>query len=94
MVLSLADAELAGVRELLSDLFISMRGSVEDMLPTDWELAPIQSLIGIEQDEMVTQEKNEFVCIDGAVYSKEFTAKAQAMKTVSLGQVKDQCINF
>ena len=64
-----------------------MRGSVTDMLPSGWELAPIQSLASLPSDLILQREKDYFVCVDGAVFSKEFAAKAQAMKTVSLVQV-------
>ena len=77
------------VRELLVDCFSMMRGSVADMLPSGWELSPTQSLAGAEPDLMDQREKDFFVCVDGAVFSKDFATKAQAMKTVSLGQVKE-----
>jgi len=66
-----------------------MRGSVADMLPSGWELSPTQSLAGADPDLMAEREKHFFVCVDGSVYSKDFAAKAQAMRTVSLGQVKE-----
>ena len=74
------------MKNLLSDYFTVMRGNAQDMLPPDWELAPFQSLVGVDPDLMVQQEHDFFVYVDGAVYSKEFAAKAQAMRTVSLGQ--------
>ena len=64
-----------------------MRGSVQDMMTSGWELAPIQSLVGVDPDLMAQREKEFFVCVDGAIFSKDFAVKAQAMKTVSLGQV-------
>ncbi len=67
-----------------------MRGSVADMLPSGWELSPTQSLAGADPDLMAQREKDFFVCVDGAVFSKDFATKAQAMKTVSLGQVGDR----
>ena len=75
------------MRKLLSDCFALMRGSEQDMLPRGWELAQTQSLAGMDPDRMVQLEKDYFVSVDGTVFSKEFAAKAQAMKTVSLGQV-------
>ena len=75
------------LRKLLSDCFTTMRGSVQDMLPSGWELAPIQSLVGVDPDRMIQQEKDFFVLVDGTVFSEEFATKAQAMKAVSLGQV-------
>lgn len=64
-----------------------MRGSVQDMMTSGWELAPIQSLVGVDPDLMAQREKEFFVCVDGAIFSKDFAVKAQAMKTISLGQV-------
>ena len=64
-----------------------MRGSLTDMLPTGWELSPTQSLAGINPALMLQHEQDFFVCVDGTVFSKEFATKAQAMKTVTLGQV-------
>ena len=64
-----------------------MRGNVTDMLPPGWELAPSQSLAGVNPDLLLQQEMDFFECVDGAVYSKDFAVKAQAMRTVSLGQV-------
>ena len=64
-----------------------MRASEQDMFPSSWELAPTQSLAGVNPDRMVQQEKDFFVIMDGIVYSEEFATKAQAMKSVSLGQV-------
>jgi len=64
-----------------------MRDSLTDMLPSGWELAPIQSLAGVHPDLISQREKDFFVCVDGTVFSKEFATKAQAMKTVSLVQV-------
>ena len=81
------ESELVAVGELLLDCFATMRDSVQDMLPSGWELAPIQSLVGVDPDLMEQKEKEFFVCVDGTVFSKEFATKAQAMKTVSLGQV-------
>ena len=78
---------LRTVRELLEDCFLVMRGSVEDMLPSGWELSPTQSLAGADPDLMAEREKDFFVCVDGSVYSKDFATKAQSMKTVLLGQV-------
>ena len=69
------------------DCFSTMRGSVADMLPSGWELAPIQSLAGVQAELISQREKDFFVCVDSTVFSKEFAAKAQAMKTVSLVQV-------
>lgn len=80
-------SELAAVSTLLADCFSAMRGNVQDMLPSDWELSPTQSLIGVDPNLIAQREKSDFVCVDGAVFSKEFAAKAQAMKTVSLGKV-------
>jgi hypothetical protein len=51
------------------------------------ELATTQSLIGVDPDLIAQRERSYFVCVDGAVFSKDFAAKAQAMKTVSLGKV-------
>ena len=62
-----------------------MRGNVQDMLPSGWELAPFQSLAGVDPDLMLRREQDFFVCVDSAVYSKDFAVKAQAMRTVSLG---------
>ena len=62
-----------------------MRGNVLDMLPSGWDLAPLQSLAGVDTDLMLQREKDFFVCVDGTVYSKDFAIKAQAMRTVSLG---------
>ena len=62
-----------------------MRGNVQDMLPSGWELAPFQSLADVDPDLMLQRENDFFVCVDGAVYSKDFAVKAQAMRTVSLG---------
>jgi hypothetical protein len=64
-----------------------MRGNVQDMLPSGWELATSQSLAGVDPDLLLQRELDYFECVDGAVYSKDFAVKAQAMKTVSLGQV-------
>ena len=64
-----------------------MRGNVVDMLPPGWELAPSQSLAGVHPDLLLQRERDFFECVDGAVYSKDFAMKAQAMRTVSLGQV-------
>ena len=69
------------------DCFSTMRGSVADMLPFGWELAPIQSLAGVQAELISQREKDFFVCVDSTVFSKEFATKAQAMKTVSLVQV-------
>ena len=76
---------LAKVNELLSDCFATMRGNVQDIFPSGWELAPFQSLAGVDPDLMLQREQDFFVCVDGAVYSKDFAVKAQAMKTVPLG---------
>ena len=67
-----------------------MRGSVTDMLPSGWELSPTQSLAGVDPSMLAQREKDFFMCVDGTVFSKEFAAKAQAMKTVSLGQVSKE----
>jgi hypothetical protein len=64
-----------------------MRGNVKDMLPPGWELAPLQSLAGVQPDLLQQRETDFFECVDGAVYSKDFAVKAQAMRTVSLGPV-------
>ena len=64
-----------------------MRGNLQDMLPSAWELALSQSLDGVDPDLMMQREKEFFVCVDGTVFSNDFAVKAQAMKTVSLGQV-------
>jgi hypothetical protein len=71
-----------------------MRGSVADMLPSGWELSPTQSLAGADPDLMAQREKHFFVCVDGSVFSKDFAAKAQAMRTVSLGQVIGRIAQF
>lgn len=71
---------------MLSDYFTVMRGNVQDMLPSGWELAPFQSLVGVDPDLILQQEHDLFAYVDGVVYSKEFAAKAQAMRTVSVGQ--------
>ena len=75
------------MRDLLADSFATMRGNVTDMLPPGWELAPSQSLEGVHPDLLQQRERDFFECVDGAVYSKDFAVKAQAMRTVSLGQV-------
>ena len=62
-----------------------MRGNVMDMLPYGWELAPSQSLAGVDPDLLLQRERDFFVCVDGAVYSKDFAMKAQAMRTVTQG---------
>ena len=77
---------------LLTDCFSTMRGSVADMLPSGWELSPTQSLTGADPNLMAQREKDYFMCVDGTVFSKEFAAKAQAMKTVSLGQVSSAAV--
>ena len=64
-----------------------MRGSVQEMLPSGWDLAPIQSLAGVDPDQMEQQEKDHFMCVDDTIFSKEFATKAQAMKTVPPGKV-------
>ena len=71
-----------------------MRGSVQEMLPSGWELAMIQSLAGVDPDLMAQREKDYFVCLDGVVFSEEFATKAQAMKTVSFGQVDSVYLSF
>jgi len=76
---------VALVKDLLSDCFATMRGNVLDMLPAGWELASSQILADLDPDLLLQREREFFVCVDGAIYSKEFAVKAQAMKTVSLG---------
>eukprot|EP01036_Dinobryon_divergens_P025933 gene25933-34532_t len=44
-----------------------------------------QSLADVDPDLILQREKTFFVCVDGAVYSKDFAVKARAMRTVSLG---------
>ena len=56
-----------------------MRGSVQEMLPSGWELAMIQSLAGVDPD-LMTQKEKQFVCVGSTVFSKDFATKAQAMK--------------
>ena len=75
------------MKDLLTDCFATMRGNVTDMLPPGWELAPSQSLAGVHPDLLLQRERDFFEGVDGAVYSKDFAAKAQAMRTVSRGQV-------
>ena len=83
----LLDAQLAVIRDLLSDCFATMRGSVADMLPSGWELAQTQSLATVDPNLMAQREKDFFVCVDGTIFAKEFAAKAKAMKTLSLEKV-------
>ena len=71
-----------------------MRGRVADMLPSGWELSPTQSLAGADPNLMAEREKDFFVCVDGAVFSRDFADKAQAMRTVSLGQVTGRIAQF
>ena len=82
------------MRELLADCFSTMRGNLSDILPSGWELSPIQSLAGADPNMMAQREKDYFVCVDGLVFSKEFATKAQAMKTVSLGHVSAVYVLF
>ena len=71
-----------------------MRGNLADMLPSGWDLSSIQSLAGADPKLMAQREKDFFLCVDGTVFSKEFAAKAQAMKTVSLGYVRVVNVSF
>ena len=75
------------MRELLAECFVAIRGSVREMLPGGWELAAAQTLAGIDADA-TQRERDFFVFVDDAVFSREFAAKARAMKTVPLIEVR------